>query len=89
MALPPPTLDLDIPVAVRLAERPMRIAELRRLGVGSVIELPAGTGRTVDLTVRDRRVAVGVPVRVDGNLGIRVTEAGDLRERLGLLGRPD
>jgi flagellar motor switch/type III secretory pathway protein FliN len=50
-----------------------------------VIELPAGTGRALELVVDDRRVATGLPVTVDGRVGVRVTAAGGLAERIALV----
>ena len=80
-----PSLALDVPVTVRLAERAVRIGEIRGWTVGSVVELPAGTGRTLDLVVDDRPVATGTPVTVDGRVGVRVTATGGLAERIALV----
>lgn len=83
-----PSLALDVPVTVRLAERTAPIGEIRSWAVGEVIELPAGTGRTLDLVVGDRPIATGTPVTVDGRLGVRVTATGGLAERIALVESP-
>jgi flagellar motor switch/type III secretory pathway protein FliN len=80
-----PSLALDVPVTVRLAERPVPIGVIRTWTLGTVIELPAGTGRALELAVDDRRVATGLPVTVDGRVGVRVTAAGGLAERIALV----
>jgi flagellar motor switch/type III secretory pathway protein FliN len=80
-----PSLALDVPLTVRLAERPLPIDEIRTWTVGTVVELPPGTGRTLELAVDDRRVAIGSPVTVDGRVGVRVTAAGGLADRIALI----
>ena len=80
-----PTLALDVPVTVRLAEQPLQISRIRSWAVGEVLELPPGTGRTLDLVVDGRPIATGTPVTVDGRLGVRVTAAGGLAERIALV----
>lgn len=82
-----PSLALDVPVTVRLSERTAPIAEIRAWSVGQVLELPPGAGRTIDLVVGDRAIATGTPVTVDGRLGVRVTAAGGLAERITLVER--
>ena len=74
-------------MTVRLAERPVSIGEIRTWTVGTVVELPVGAGRTLELAVDDRRVATGTPVTVDGRLGVRVTGTGGLAERIALVER--
>jgi flagellar motor switch/type III secretory pathway protein FliN len=80
-----PSLALDVPVTVRLAERNLPIESIRAWSVGEVIELPAGTGRTLELVVDDRTVATGTPVTIDGCVGVRVTAAGGIAERIALV----
>jgi len=74
-------------VTVRLAERSVLIAEIRSWTVGQVLELPPEAGRAIDLVVGDRAIATGPPVTVDGRLGVRVTAAGGLAERITLVER--
>lgn len=80
-----PSLALDVPVTVRLAEKPVAIGRIRSWAVGEVLELPAGSGRTLDLVVNDRPIATGTPVTVDDRLGVRVTAVGGLAERISLV----
>ena len=74
-------------MTVRLAEQPIEISRIRSWDVGEVLELPLGTGRTLDLVVDGRPIATGTPVTVDGRLGVRVTAAGGLAERIALVER--
>jgi flagellar motor switch protein FliN/FliY len=52
----------------------MSVADILKLGTGSIVELERLAGGPVDLLVNDKLVARGEVVAVDENFGVRITE---------------
>ncbi len=69
-------LNLEVPVIVRLGERPMSLREVLTLVPGSIIEIPKPADDELDLMINNRRIGVGTAVKVGENFGIRITAIG-------------
>lgn len=67
-------LDVPVRLSVEIGRRSMRIAELLRLGPGSVLELNKISGEPLDVYANDRLVARGEAVVVGERYGVRLTE---------------
>lgn len=67
-------LDVPITVTAILGTRRMAIAEIVRLGVGSVLELDRQVGEPIDLYVDGRLIARGEVVLADDRLAITMTD---------------
>ncbi|MCC6216229.1 MAG: flagellar motor switch protein FliN [Polyangiaceae bacterium] len=67
-------MDVPVEVTVEIGRRTMRIAELLRLGSGSVLELDKTSGEPLDVYVNDRLIARGEAVVVGERYGVRLTE---------------
>jgi flagellar motor switch protein FliN/FliY len=52
----------------------MSIAEVLKLGTGSIVELDRPVAHPVDLLVNERPIARGEIVAVDESFGLRITE---------------
>jgi flagellar motor switch protein FliN len=87
---PPDSVEkiLDIPVAatVQLGRATLQIADLLKLGPGSVLELDRRAGEPVELFVNDRLIALGEIVVIDETFGLRVTSIVDSKQRVQSLG---
>lgn len=70
-------LRLEVPIVVRLGERPMRLGEVLNLAPGSIIELPKNAEAPLDILVNNKAVGVGRAVKVGENFGLRITAVGD------------
>lgn len=66
--------DVELPVSIRFGQTEMTLADIIKLGIGSVIELNSSIDAPVDLVVNGRSLARGEVVSVDGFYGIRITE---------------
>jgi flagellar motor switch protein FliN len=64
--------DVPITVTAQLGHAVMPIAEILRLGPGSVVELEEMVGTPVELTVRGVPFATGEVVVVDDHFAIRI-----------------
>jgi len=67
-------MDVPVAVTVELGRRNVKIADVLRLGPGSVLELDKANGEPLDLYVNDRLIARGEAVIVGERYGIRLTE---------------
>ena len=67
-------LDVPITVTAILGTRRMAIAEIVRLGVGSVLELERQVGEPIDIFVDGRLIARGEVVLSDEHLAITMTD---------------
>jgi flagellar motor switch protein FliN/FliY len=76
-------MDVPVAVTVELGRRQVRIAEVLRLGPGSVLELDKASGEPLDLYVNNRLIARGEAVVIGERYGIRLTEVVINEERQG------
>jgi flagellar motor switch protein FliN len=64
--------DVPITITARLGHTVLPIAEILKLGPGSVIELEEAVGQPIELTVRGVPFATGEVVVVDDHFAIRI-----------------
>jgi flagellar motor switch protein FliN len=67
-------LHVPLSVTAELGTCHMSVAEVLKLGAGSIIELDRLAGGPIDLMVNNKLIARGEVVAVDENFGVRVTE---------------
>jgi len=79
-------LDIPLEISVELGRTKMAIADLLRLGQGSVIELTKLAGEPLDVMVNGRLVARGEVVVLHDKFGVRLTDIISPRERIEQLG---
>jgi flagellar motor switch/type III secretory pathway protein FliN len=79
-------LKIRVPVVVRLADRPMVLNEIMKLGPGTILEFYRSVDSELDLMVNNRRIGCGVAVKVNEHFGLRLNRLGDLRQRIASLG---
>lgn len=75
-------LALEVPVIVRLAQRPITLAEVLQLTPGSILELPKDSDEELDLLINNRQIGRGLAVKIGENFGIRVTQINDTTGRV-------
>ncbi len=73
---------LEVPVVVRLGERPISVREVLDLFPGSIIELPKPADSELDLLINNKQIGKGGAVKIGENFGIRLTYVGNEVERL-------
>jgi len=80
-------LKLKVPVIVRLAERVMLVGEVMKIKPGTILEFERTVEDELDLLVGDRPVGGGVAVKVGEHFGLRITQIGNVRERIESLAK--
>jgi flagellar motor switch protein FliN/FliY len=61
-------------LTVELGSCKMPVADILRLGLGSIVELDRDADRPVDLLVNGRPIARGEIVAIEESFGLRITE---------------
>ena len=69
-----PVFDVPVNISAVLGKSYMSVAQLLKLGQGSVLELDRKVGEAIDIYVNNRLVARGEVVVVDDRLGVTMTE---------------
>ncbi len=65
---------VNVRVSVEAGACTMPIAQLLKLGTGSLVALDRAAGSPVDLLVNGKLIARGEIVAIDDNYGLRITE---------------
>jgi len=65
---------INVRVSVEAGSCTMPIAQLLKLGTGSLVALDRSAGSAVDMLVNGKLIARGEIVAIDDNYGLRVTE---------------
>lgn len=67
-------MHVPLQLTVRLGGCRISVAEVLKLGTGSIVELDRSVSQPVDLLVNDRPIARGEIVAVGESFGLRLTE---------------
>ncbi len=79
-------LDVELPITVRIGSTEMKLLDIMKLGIGSIIELEKLVDDPVDVLVNNRLVARGEVVVYDSNFAIRITDVESRESRIRSLG---
>ncbi len=69
-----PVFEVPVNISAVLGKASLSVAQLLKLGAGSVLELDRKVGEAIDIYVNNRLVARGEVVVVDERLGVTMTE---------------
>src|ERR687888_373838 len=69
-----PVFDVPVNISAVLGKAHLSVAQLLKLGQGSVLELDRKVGEAIDIYVNNRLVARGEVVLVEDKLGVTMTE---------------
>ena len=67
-------LHVPLHLTVEVGSATMSVAEILKLGTGSIVELDRAVGHPVDLLANDRPIARGEIVAIGESFGLRITE---------------
>jgi flagellar motor switch protein FliN len=67
-------MHVPLHLTVELGSTTMSVAEILKLGTGSIVELNRAVGHPVDLLANDRPIARGEIVAVGESFALRITE---------------
>lgn len=79
-------LRLEVPFVVVVAERDMRVREVRDMVPGTIIELPKTSDSDLDVRINNRSIGSGSAVKIGENFGVRITYVGDPAARIEAMG---
>ncbi len=67
-------MHIPLRLTVELGSCTLSVAEILRLGTGSIVELDRAANHPVNLLVNNRPIARGEIVAIEENFGLRITE---------------
>ncbi|HVR46234.1 MAG TPA: flagellar motor switch protein FliN [Candidatus Binatia bacterium] len=67
-------MHVPLRLTVELGSATMSVAEILKLGTGSIVELDRAANHPVNLLANDRPIARGEIVAIEENFGLRITE---------------
>lgn len=67
-------MHVPLHLTVELGTATMSVAEILKLGTGSIVELDRAVNHPVDLLANDRPIARGEIVAIGESFGLRITE---------------
>lgn len=79
-------MDVELPITVRIGSTEMKLIDIMRLGLGSIIELEKMVDDPVDILANDKLVARGEVVVCDGNYAVKITDVQSRTDRIKSLG---
>jgi flagellar motor switch protein FliN/FliY len=79
-------MDVELPITVRIGTTDLRLIDIMKLGLGSIIELEKLVDDPVEVLVNDKLVARGEVVVCESNFAVRITEVQSKVERIKSLG---
>ena len=74
------------PVIVKIAQKKMSMAEVLKLNVGSIITFDKDAYDSIELMVNNSTIALGQPVKIGENFGLRIVEILGPTETIKALG---
>lgn len=75
-------MDVELPITIRIGTTEMKLIDIMRLGLGSIIELEKMVDDPVEILANDKLVAKGEVVICDGNYAVKITEVRSKEERI-------
>lgn len=75
-------LDIPLELSVELGRTRIRIADVLKLGQGSIIELTNAAGNSLEILINQKPIARGEVVVVNEKYGIRLIEILSVMERI-------
>jgi flagellar motor switch protein FliN/FliY len=78
-------LAIKVPVAVILAQKQIRLADVLALKPGVVVEFEKSINELLDLAVANRRVGAGEAVKVGERFGLHIREIGSPADKINAL----
>jgi flagellar motor switch protein FliN/FliY len=72
-------MHVSLHLTVELGSCKMSVAEILKLGTGSIVELDRAANSPVELLVNNKAIARGEIVAIDESFGLRITELLALR----------
>ncbi len=82
-------LKLQVPIIVRLAEKPMRVAEILDMNPGIIIEFDKTVDEPLDLMINNKCIGHGQTVKVGENFGLKVTKITSLGQIIQAMGQEE
>ena len=79
-------LNMKVPIIVRIAKKNMKVGEVMKLNIGTVMQFDQDAYQYIDLMVNNEVIGLGQPVKIGENFGLKITQLGDITHTIKSLG---
>lgn len=79
-------LSMKVPVIIKIAEKTMKLENVMKLNIGTIIQFEKDAYQHIDLMVNNHTIGLGQPVKIGENFGLRITHIGDITDTIRSLG---
>jgi len=79
-------LNMKVPIIVRIAKKKMKVSEVMKLNIGTVIQFDQDAYQYIDLMVNNEVIGLGQPVKLGEKFGLKITEFSDITHTIKSLG---
>ncbi len=67
-------LDVPLRITILLGNREMKIRDILRLKLNSIVDLPKSAGENIDVYINGKLVAFGEVIDMEGNARVRLSD---------------
>lgn len=80
-------LSMRVPLIVKVAEKKMTMDNILKFSLGSIIQFDKDVYENIELMVNNHTIAVGQPVKIGENFGLRLLQVGNIEKTIKSMGR--
>ncbi|MBN2065157.1 MAG: FliM/FliN family flagellar motor switch protein, partial [Sedimentisphaerales bacterium] len=79
-------LSMRVPLIVKVAEKKMTMDNILKFSLGSIIQFDKDVYENIELMVNNHAIAVGQPVKIGENFGLRLLQVGNIEKTIKSMG---
>jgi flagellar motor switch/type III secretory pathway protein FliN len=79
-------LNMKVPIIVQIAKKKMKVGEVMKLNIGTVIQFDQDAYQYIDLMVNNEVIGLGQPVKLGEKFGLKITQLSDITHTIKSLG---
>ncbi len=79
-------LKMKVPVIVKVTEKKVRLKDILKWNLGSIIVFEKDAYQNIDLMVNNSTIGLGQPVKIGEKFGLKITQIKDPAETIRSLG---
>jgi len=79
-------LNIKVPIIVQIAKKKLKVSEIMKLNIGTVIQFDQDAYQFIELMVNNEIIGLGQPVKIGEKFGLKITQIGDISETIKRLG---
>ncbi len=79
-------LNMRVPLIVKVAEKSIMLGNVLKFNLGGIIQFDKDVYEDIELMANNHTIALGQPVKIGENFGLRIVQVGSFDETIKKLG---